>query len=445
MLWLAACPAVQAAGQAPRCADDALPSPATAAAIVATDDAPRQQLQSLVNATLARSQSLGAARLLAEAAQYDLEETRAARGVQASLGGSLGPAHNDAGGLSRQAALQGQAALSVSQLLFDGGRTDGLVDWRRLLAEAALQGELNVKEQLALSTVVLALERNRYRLQVRVYDQYAGKMSCLVSALQDVVAADRGRASELVQARKTLQQVELSRAEVQSQLRQAELRLKRLVGDEPLVVEALPRGLQAIPALPELLAAAERANEIAQLDAQAAALSRYADSVKAGTRPQLSWVLSGSRTAALGGSLSDVRGGSVTLGLALNVPLLSPGVEPASDAARRRASAALAQRDDALDARRSRIGELHEQARATVERAERVSGVLQSSDQLRNATLQQWQQLGRRSLFDVIGAETEHYGLRLSYVNALHDTQQLNANLLALGRGIEPWLRQPLP
>jgi outer membrane protein, adhesin transport system len=60
---------------------------------------------------------------------------------------------------------------------------------------------------------------------------------------------------------------------------------------------------------------------------------------------------------------------------------------------------------------------------------------------LRNATLQQWQQLGRRSLFDVIGAESEHYGLRLSYVNALHDTQQLNANLLALGRGIEPWLK----
>jgi len=26
-------------------------------------------------------------------------------------------------------------------------------------------------------------------------------------------------------------------------------------------------------------------------------------------------------------------------------------------------------------------------------------------------------------------------------VNALHDTQQLNANLLALGRGIEPWLK----
>ena len=59
----------------------------------------------------------------------------------------------------------------------------------------------------------------------------------------------------------------------------------------------------------------------------------------------------------------------------------------------------------------------------------------------RGFTLQQWQQLGRRSLFDVMSAEAEHYNLRVSYVNALHDQQQLNANLLSLGRGVLEWLR----
>jgi hypothetical protein len=29
----------------------------------------------------------------------------------------------------------------------------------------------------------------------------------------------------------------------------------------------------------------------------------------------------------------------------------------------------------------------------------------------------------------------------VAYVNALHDTQMLNANLLALGRGVSEWLR----
>ena len=434
-----ACTALQAAG---RCDDGVAPELARAdAAAAGSDDAPRLQLQALVGAGLARSQAVGAARLLAEAAQADTEEARAAQAVQAGVGASLGPAHSDAAGYTRSAALQGQATINVSQLLFDGGRSDKLVGWRRLLAEAALQSALNVREQLALNTVVLALERHRYGVQLLVYEQYARTMRCLVDALQATVAADRGRASELVQASKSLAQVELSRADAQSQQRQIEVRLRRLVGDAPLAFDGLPYQLRTMPELQALLAQAERANEIAQLDAQAAAQAQYADAVQAGGKPQLSWVLSGSRVGAAGGSLSEARGGNVTLGLSLNLPLLSPGVAPATDAARRRASAALAQRDDALDARRYRITEMHEQSRASVERAERVRGVLQSSEQVRDATFQQWQQLGRRSLFDVIGAESEHYGLRLQYVNALHDAQQLNANLIALGRGIEPWLR----
>jgi hypothetical protein len=40
-----------------------------------------------------------------------------------------------------------------------------------------------------------------------------------------------------------------------------------------------------------------------------------------------------------------------------------------------------------------------------------------------------------------MAAESEHYGLRVAYVNALHDVQELNANLLSLGRGVSEWLR----
>jgi outer membrane protein TolC len=103
----------------------------------------------------------------------------------------------------------------------------------------------------------------------------------------------------------------------------------------------------------------------------------------------------------------------------------------------------LLQRDEALQARRWRVAELHEQTLSSFDRARRVGSVLRDSEQVRNFTLQQWQQLGRRSLFDVMGAEAEHYNLRIAYVNALHDGQQLNANLLSLGRGVTEWLREP--
>ena len=130
-----------------------------------------------------------------------------------------------------------------------------------------------------------------------------------------------------------------------------------------------------------------------------------------------------------------------SLGVAVNIPLLSPGLAPATSAARKRAQAAELQRAEALDARRYRTVEVHEQTQASMDRARRTAQVLRESEQVRNFTLQQWQQLGRRSLFDVMGAESEHYNLRINYINALIDGQQFNANLLSLGRGVSQWLR----
>jgi hypothetical protein len=40
-----------------------------------------------------------------------------------------------------------------------------------------------------------------------------------------------------------------------------------------------------------------------------------------------------------------------------------------------------------------------------------------------------------------MNAEAEHYNLRVQYVNALHDGQQLNVVLQSLGRGVGEWLR----
>ena len=147
----------------------------------------------------------------------------------------------------------------------------------------------------------------------------------------------------------------------------------------------------------------------------------------------------GRRAAARGGTQ---KSGSLALGISINIPLLTPGRwAGVSDAARKRAQAALLQRDEALEARRYRVAEVYEQTQASFDRARRVGAVLRDSEQVRNFTLQQWQQLGRRSLFDVMGAEAEHYNLRVSHVNALHDGQQLNAILLSLGRGVGEWLR----
>ncbi|RVU47224.1 TolC family protein [Rubrivivax rivuli] len=441
-----------------RCVDEDAPeppSPANAQGAPMAPVEPRSALAGLVKDTLERSHAVGAARLLAEAAIQDIDEARAARGLQASVGAGLGPGGSRDRGITESAALQLRANINISQLLWDGGRSERLVDWRTQLADSARWGHLTQQEQLALTAVALQLERSRNRMTAQVWRQHVRKTACLVEALETIVRADRGRASELVQAQKTLQQAELQLVQTQSAVRQIEVRLRRLVGDGLPGTEGLSTVFLGVPELPQLVADVERSAEIAQYDAQERAARRYAEAVAAGTKPQLSWNLRGDVMASTGnrsnqggeepggpgGPTASRRNGSYSLGLSVSVPLISPGQEAATGAARLRAEAARLQRAEALESRRFRVAEVHEQATAAAERARRLAEVLKNSDQVRSFTLQQWQQLGRRSLFDVMAAEADHYSMRIAYVNALHDVQQLNANLLTLGRGVIEWLR----
>ena len=220
-----------------------------------------------------------------------------------------------------------------------------------------------------------------------------------------------------------------------------EVRLRRIVGDMLPPPLGLSSALLEVPDLRVLQDEVVRSSEIAALTAQARAMERYMQALAATTKPQVSWNFSGAQAAGAGGPAGSSRSNNYALGVAVNVPLVTPTALPATEAARKRARAAELQRADAIESRRFRAAEVHEQAVSTFERARRVGAVLRDSELVRNFTLQQWQQLGKRSLFDVMGAESDHFNMRISYVNALHDGQQLNANLLSLGRGINEWLK----
>ena len=430
-------PAVHAA-----CLDEDKLDPGAQAAngAVATPSAPepRRQLQNMVRDALQRSYGIGAAKLLAEAAEQDVEEARANKKPQASFNALIGPtiSHDNQNGANQ---LQARAGVNIGQTVYDGGRSDRIIDWRRQQAESARLGMLSTQEQVVLTTTSLAFERSRFRMQAVIYGQNMRKMGCLVEALESVVHADKGRASELVQARKQLQQAELLQVQAQSQARQVEAKLRRIVGDGLPGTEGMSSLLLAVPELATVLVAAERATDITQLDANAAALREIARAVEAGNKPQISWNLGGNVLIAAGAG--SPRNAGLNAGVTVTVPLLNPAIEYSSQAARKRAEAATFQRGEALEQRRQRIVEVHEQAGSAFDRLRRIGLVLRDSDRLRNFTLQQWQQLGRRSLFDVIAAENDHYNLRVQYANALHDGQQMNATLTSLGIGLNAWLQ----
>jgi adhesin transport system outer membrane protein len=390
----------------------------------------RANLQNMVSEALRRSQAIGAAKLLAEAAAIDVDEARSGHWPQLTANGFLGGTETKVAEVEESRGKQGRVGLTLTAPLFDGGRTTQLTHWRKNLAEAARLGQINTQEQVALQTVSLAIERSRYRLQVQVYQQYARKMSCLVEALETIVRADKGRTSELVQAQKNLQQAEISQAQTVSMVRQIETRLRRFVGDALPPSEGLSSVLLSPPPLPDVLAQADTAPDIAQLQAQAEAAAALSRSVNAARLPQVNLVANGNQVRGAGNSTNW------SAGINVNVPLFNLPTGYAIDSSEKRAAAAKLQKADALEARKFRMTEVHEQALSSFDRARRVVDVLRDSDRVRNFTLQQWQQLGRRSLFDVMASEGDHYGLRVSYVNALYDGQQSTALLWSLGQGV---------
>ncbi|MBW8759488.1 MAG: TolC family protein [Burkholderiales bacterium] len=407
-----------------------VPSAAGGASTPGAGSAPRMNLLAMVRGAIHRSNAVGAAKLLSEAAAIDIDEAHAAYWPQVGISGQVGGIDAGAPNSPSVHGKQFQGGVNVSAPLYDGGHTRDMTDYRTHLAEVARYGEVSAQEQVALQTVSLALDRSRYTVEAQVYDQYARKMSCLVEALEMIVSADRGRTSELVQARKTQQQAELQRDQVLSQKRLTEIRLRRFVGDDLPPTEGIASVMLDTPALPDLLTMASRAAEIQSLDSQAAALDSYVRAVLDGQKPQLGLLVAATKSAGAGDSRS------VSGGITFNWQLFNAASKYTTQAARKRAAAARMNREDALEARKYRMAEVHEQAEHAMDRARSVIEILHNSELVRNFTLQQWQQLGRRSLFDVMAAEGDHYNMRVQYVDALYDTQQSNALLWSLGLGL---------
>jgi adhesin transport system outer membrane protein len=397
---------------------------------------PMLQLQSLAQEAVNRSARIGAAKLLAEASNFDVDEVRGASMPQVSINGALGPAGTKYKSAADISGLQSTAGLNVSGVLYDGGRLSSLTRWREELAKSALSGAQSAREQVVLEAISIAVERNRYKVQANVFQQQARKMSCLVEVLEQIVAEDKGRSSELVQARKTQAQAEVSRDSALAAGRQMELRLRKIIGDRAPVGEGIAVPLSETINRGEVLRLMALQPDVLQFRAQADAADQLASSVAARKKPQVNWMASSSSY-----SRGESKNVSVQAGVTVTYSLFNGGADQAAAmAAHKRAESARQQYEEFFRSLTSRVSEVHDSAISSQERAKKYVEILKDSDRVRMSTFQQWSQLGRRSLFDVMSAESDHFNLRVAYVNALHDTYQANVQLRALGGSLSNWL-----
>ncbi|MEY4765466.1 MAG: hypothetical protein RI907_2139, partial [Pseudomonadota bacterium] len=177
------------------------------------------------------------------------------------------------------------------------------------------------------------------------------------------------------------------------------------------------------------------AADLRQVQAQIQASESYARSIEAGRWPQLGW--SAVRSQSKSG---DISSSSWQALLTVNYTLFDAGlVKSAADSAKARTLASRQQYEELLLTRMERAQSLHETSQTSFRHAKRYAEIVRDSDLVRSYTFQQWSQLGRRSLFDLMSSESEHFSLRVAYVNALFDGYQANAQLRSLGGGLWRW------
>ncbi|MEY4908541.1 MAG: hypothetical protein RL260_2259 [Pseudomonadota bacterium] len=399
------------------------------------------QLAELVRAAVVHSAENRGAEHTRNAAQFDLEQTRAGRSPQAAVNASLGLGGASVGQTNYGGTSVNSVGLTLSAPLYDGGRLNALTSYREGLLSASGASVGSARERVVREAVLTVLERNRYGLQLKVYQQYVAKLACLTQSVEQIVQADPGRASERVQARKSLRQTEIARDETQAAWRQAESKLQQLLGSQVELWTAVGLPLIDLPSLEAVVEQAQASPEVRQLQQQAQALGHYARASAAEQAPQLRWQ-AGVNSAR---QASNTTTQSWNVGLALNYTLADGGgARAGTNAAQERAEAARNAWEQALQERSKQAAVHHDAARSAYQRASHYAELLRDSDTLRNATYTQWIKLGRRSLFDVISAESEHYQMRLSYVNALHEGYSASAQLRNTGEGLLPWLAPEL-
>lgn len=396
----------------------------------------KRVLLDAVEAALARSHALGGVRAEHEAALADVDEIKGKRWPQVDLG-SQSRARQFGGGVYSDHAANGGVNLQVTTPVFDWGYLGKSIDSRQQTANA-MGIRIDAQSQRSAHEVVATLiELGKQRAVVQLSEQFASRMRELVAMLAEVVAADPGRSSELTQAKARLLQAETALDSARGQVADLQINLHKLLGEKSV---ALPGGREwnLHPGdLPTLLHEVSEHPQLQQSSAMVTAARLQAEAVRVSALPQLSWTINKSTREDAWGREQPWQ-----TALSVNWPLFRGGsVRAAERAALQRAEAGRQELEQQRRDLEFSVRTAHQDSLALLERAELYRALTQESEQIRLAFFEQWYHLGRRTLLDVLSAESEHYGNRVSEVSNRFDGYQAIVRQYSSAGSLLRWLR----
>ncbi len=395
-----------------------------------------EPLESVVRYALENHPRARAAFAGAQAGGYQVAQARAARSPQFGLVADPGRAFSGAG--SGESDI-GDLGLQGSVLLYDGGRTREAIareEGRLQVADATLR---LTGEDLAARIADIYLEWFKQdRLATLAADNVAAHQA-LHDRVRDIASFDRGRASDLVQVGARLQQARVTLAARRGAANEARAVLIDLVGRDVGAVDVPREPSAALPAsLIDAIAALDSHPSAVGADAEAQAARHAWGSAAAWLWPRLDLRAGVDSPRDVFGERRYFDDYSVRLAVSWMPFDGGSGRSGARVAEQQYVQA----REGALAVRRelsARLAELWTQVETRRERAGIYRELLDQTRLVREAYWQQFT-IGRRSIIDLLNAESESFQARQGAESERLELLQTQYRLLAASATLTPWL-----
>lgn len=388
-----------------------------------------------VEAAIARSPQVLRSKAEQQASQSDIDEVKGQRWPQVDVGTQTQAVQFGKGSNNEQGS--GGINLAVSTMVYDWGRLDNTIDSRKKLAVAADESLAAEMENTGYEVVTILIEMGKQHIIVDLSQQFANRMEELVKMLAGIVAVDQGRASELTQAKARLLQAQALRDAAEAKVRDAQINLRKLVGERPIPIPRSKEWNIGLTQLEGLLDASKEHPTIRQAIAQAESAELQAEAVRASGLPQLNWIISKNTAEdSIGNEQPWQTNLSVTWGA-----FRGGSTRAAERAALQRADASRQETEQQRQDLEFRIRTADNDARTQLERAELYRELSVESDRIRDAFFQQWHHLGKRTLLDVLTAENDHYGNQVSEISNRFEGYQSIVRQYASAGTLARWLQ----
>lgn len=397
----------------------------------------RQKFLSAARITWRISPSLKSYIAQGDAAEASVDEAKGQRWPQVDV--SAASATKEFGSGAKNYEYQGNKpslGVSVATNLIDFGQTSRTIESREERVTSALQSVQAQREDLAMQVSNALIEWNKQQHVIAISKQYLARMAELTKMLSGIVQSDTGRRSELTQAKGRLLQAQSYLENAESRARDVEITLNRLMGNSRVTLPASDKWSLSFGDLNRQLASLDVHPLILRASAEERAAFKEAEAIKASGLPKLNWTVSKN-------TREDQYGRQPAWQTGLNVSwgLFRGGSTNAQEiAAIKRAEASRQQVQEQRRDLENRVRAASQNAHSTAERAVLYKNLIVESDRIRKDFFDQWYHLGRRSLLDVLSAESDLYNNQVSEVTNRFDSYAAIISGYANSGTLSRWL-----